>query len=293
MFKSVVRIGLISFLVMCLNACAVYYRTSDVRFSFDKSVQEMDRAIVQAKADYRSKKEAYDQVLLYVPDAKLAPYPSLAGLLQQATAKIAELDAARLRADRNRKQFDSLFKGEKQIRSDSPHWDRLKELRKKHEAEIEAFKTIAGAYQGVSNTFSNTAKRSGIVRAKIADIRAEVARFTAEFDRQVPQVNMNIDQARGQLRDAARQGADPKKVTEKNDLLDQLEQVVRSITEKRQALEAIIRGFESEVDETKELWIGPGMKTYTVVQEVQGIGRDMSQLVGKYNGLVERLEGKS
>lgn len=275
--------------LILINACTVYYKTSDVRKTFSGAIKETNKAIETAEKDMNQKQDAYDQLVSNIPDPSIDPYPRLAATLNEMTSHISMLYELHSQLDSLRNEFESIAKDKKRIESNNPEWKIFKATKAEYESAQKEMQSISRKYSDASNSFISIANNYKIAKVNVPDVRNKVDSYLNDIDASVKDIEKKIIEYREILADVLSRGVSQKKIAKRQELLHQLESIVATVTEKRNEIGLLIKQFKKESGNNTEIWSGPGMAIYTLLSDINKLGDEITQLGRQFNKISKKL----
>jgi TolA-binding protein len=124
------------------QGCVRYYRVKDVRQSMSRGLAKLSDAVKRAEADLAHKRRIAAR-----HDAGSARAEQQLDTMAGAIHKLRELRVELLELKTG---FEKLAHGRRVIRSDSPEWHAVQEIRAQSEALTEQVESAAGTYEEAS-----------------------------------------------------------------------------------------------------------------------------------------------
>lgn len=271
---------------MFTNSCTVYYNTSDIKKTFSKAQREANKVVGEIAKDRTEKQGIYKQLTSSVSDIKLAPYPTLQKHLVSMSSAFVDLKEANKELETLKAQFAKLAKGRKKIESNSSVWKEYQTIQTKYESTTEKFQSLALAYNKASNNFIDTLNKFKISQISVPELQQKVDDYLKDLDRSIHDLSTAIIKNKELLASAGRNNNSQASQAK---TLDELEAIVTDVQHKRGEMHFLVKGFQVEVGVAAMVWSGPGMKSFTLYNDIQNTGKEITHLGEKFDAIAKHL----
>lgn len=268
-------------LISMVSSCTVYYKTSDLKKNFTQASKDTGKSQDHIKKDLDEKQSIYDQLITLSSDPMITPYPLLANHLLDMTTQLNQIDQTHQKFIGLKTRFMLLAKGRKKIETNTPLYKDYKSLKSEFDDLAKVFENHTQAYEKHSNHFVLTINKHKISEINIADLKKKLNTYMKDLDASIEEVNVGIKDYRVR--------ASKKKLAKNASVLDQLELIVADISEKREQMSILIKGFEAETKGVVKVWSGPGMHTYTIMNDIMTLGDQISADGKKFDEISKQI----
>lgn len=271
--------------VTILAGCTAYYKTSDVKKSFTKALTESQKIYVTISKDLQEKQTAYTQLTTHLKDPDVIPYPEMQQLVQDMSRKRDQTGDALKKLEELKADLYTLTKGLKEIKSNEPTWAAYKALKADFDAATGVYELRIQEYNQLSNSFISLANKHEISKIKVSEIKQLVSKYMTDLDKSIAEIRKGIATNRQEVAQAEKQGAKSNQIQIFADQLTAAETILVRIEAKRQEMAGMLQKFDLEVGIQQEIWVGPGMQTYSIVNDITTLGDEISAEGKKLNAL--------
>lgn len=262
-------------LLISMGACTMYYKTSDMRKSFDRADREMGKAIGKATEDYQEKAGIYRLIVDHIPDSTISPYPALASTLNELEQHITRLQTKHDELTVLIDEFENIVEDKKRIESGTPEWKEFQTVRNSYSSLQKTINSQLDQYTATSNNYVKTLNLNNITKVNIANLTSNINNYLKGLDTTVEDINKKIAGLRKRTENSA----------DKQDRLVAMESIVANIMEKRNSIAGLVEEFRTEAGDSAEIWSGPGMTSHTIMSDIERIGKEISDLGDKFNDI--------
>ncbi len=273
-----------------MSACTIvkYYKTSEIKKTFVSVKQKANKGINDTNADYQQKKSIYKQLTDKTSTPKATPYPKMKEILNEMSTQVSLMKSVQNKIGKLDKEFTKLLRGKKEIVEDSSEWKRVNKMRQEYKSIGDQLNGHSKKYTKKSNEFSALSKKHKISKVNMKNLKNQVTTYQSKLSKRLTEADQEINNARTYLNKLKQDGKHKNKIPKYRAQLKELEDVLSLIPAKQKKLEVRVEAFEEEVGENATLWVGPGMKSFTIMQDVQEVGNDINKTVDKYNQILSR-----
>ncbi len=268
------RIKLVFTLVMIFLfsiSCIRYYKTSSIRKQFKKNKAKIDSHTNKIKKDYELKKEAYAFLVKKSKTKDAEVYKKLKIILLEMEKNFDEYEKSLNNVDEITKEFIKLSKGKKKIKSDSPLFDRIGDLRERYQYQLNAIMKKSKKVIFNSNDFNKIAKKNKIGRVESKKIYERLSDISKKLNLQIEKNDKKLKRIKNK---------------DKNTIL-KLKEVLSNLKKESNLLAKKQSDFDKKYLAMKYIWNGPGIEDYQVFLKEKF--DKISKLIAKFNKLVKEL----
>jgi len=268
--------SLVSFAII---GCSFYVETAKVRGMYDDAQKDVSEKIADIKNDYAHRNEMIQSITSQIPNKKITPYPTLNNELVKMSKSIIDLEKSQSRMLSLRARFDQLSEGRNRFESDQPEWARHKRVQDGYEKIMNGMRSMMNDYSMSSKSFNDIAgKYLRKVDANV--IRMEINQFLSNFDREIGELELNLEmqQSNNANSNQSRESA-----------FQEIDEILEKMRKKRDILKAMMDTFNMEIGDKKEFMTGPGLKTYTITNDLVEISKEFSSHVDQLKKLTKEL----
>ena len=115
-----------------------------------------------------------------------------------------------------------------------------------------------------------------ITKINVAEMTHQMNTYIMELNRSVQQLSDEIEKIQ-------------KHPNTNENILNRLEQILASLDSNKKAMEGLVKQFEREAGTKTEFWSGPGMRSFSVLSEMEAIGDKISNQGDELNKLTPHL----
>jgi len=258
-------------------SCTTYYKTSDLKKTFNQNQREVNKTLGQIAKDRREKRGIYTQLITRAPDSTAAPYPALAAELAVMTTTFKQIKRTVNKMEKTKVRLNNLVKGKKKLESNSPAWDEFQQIKTDYDSQGETFNSLVGTYQAASNRFISLLNDNKFVRLQVVELRQQIDSYMSQLDHSIQQISTQLEEFR----------KDPQA---SKSTLGKMDKTLANIRTERDAMQKMIATFEKEVGSEPQVWAGPGMLSYTILQDLRRTGKKITTQGEAFNQLAKSLK---
>ena len=277
-------------IVSAMSGCVRYYKSSDVRKNFNRTVKKADSVIRKADKDYRMRRNMFDSMLSSVADRQAVPYPSMESCLDAIEESLNDMRASRSRLASYRDDFNRLSAGKKKIQSDRKEWDGLEKIKISVEKELKQFEKAGKSYQASVKKFNSIAKKYRVSVVETVKFRKKFRGSITRLKSALLKNRAKISSARKQISDAEAKGYDRAEIDRLKGILLQLEEILTQAEGITAGLDKLEESFNRESAGKVKFMVGPGMETFKILTEVDRQAREIKILSGRFNKLAGQMK---
>lgn len=259
-----------------LGSCTVYYSTSDLKKTFNQTQREVNKSLGKIAKDRRDKRGIYDQLIVKIPDSTATPYPALASKLIVMQRSFQQLKQTAKQLEQMKANFNRLVKGRKKIESGSSLWDDFQVIKAAYETQTDNFESQVDTYNRASNKFVTLLNDHKIFKIKTVEVRTQIDDYMQELSQSIGKITLDLDELRNNP------DVDKK-------ALGELEDILATIQADQVALQKKINAFEKEIGSEPEVWTGPGLLSFTILDEMKTLGDGISEKGEDFNRLAAKI----
>ena len=275
---------------LVLSGCKVvqYYKSSDIKKSLSANKKSANQTMQSVQKDYQKRNAAYQQLVSKTSDSSLSPYPQLSKVLSELSAQVSQMQILHNKLQKMEGRLDRIFSAKKEIESDSPEWDEIQKIRGDYGTTGKQLISATSDYQKKTKEFDALLESHYITQVNMKDLRSQVSTSQNELNTGISKANQGLAKARTELAKLKKNTtADKKKILVYESKINEMQAVLNELPPKQKKLNVLVAIFTEEVGENNKLWVGPGMRSYTILHDLKAIGLDINQTIKRYNALVE------
>ena len=248
-----------------LQACSLGYSTKSIDKNAKSLVSNVTKGNNKIKTDLREFTSIYNSLMSKTSTPDSSPYPAISSGLQRMKEVAAEIDAMYPQALILSDRYAKLTRGKRSIPMSSPQ---LSEIRQDTDNFTHRYTQLGDKYGKERNQLIQIMKDSSIGKFNVAETRKKIDDYIVTSNQKLSQTRAALHraQARKQVRNYAK-----------------LENLLLQMTDENNRLIALMENIKREGGNQKEYWVGPGMYTFTVKNDMEAIGRHITQLVEQFN----------
>lgn len=185
---------------LLLPGCVLYYKTGDMRNSFNEADRKIGEAITKLEKFHTDAADGYSFLMKTVNDTTATPYPALKKYLGAMDATLDHLKTYPPQIAEIRKDFDAVAKDKGKIESNKPEWDQAKPIRDRFSDLVDAAKKDFETVKETGDDFTELSLKNGVgqmpaseLKSKMAEYLAEIAKSPADSAR-YPEVKAGVDE---------------------------------------------------------------------------------------------------
>ena len=274
--KIKILASLISFAII---SCSFYVETAKVRGMYDDAQKDVSEKIADIKNDYAQRNKMIQSITSQIPNKQITPYPALNDELNKMSKSIIDLEESQSKMQSLRKRFDQLSEGRKRFESDRPEWTRHKRVQDGYENIINEIRSMMNDYSMSSKSFNDIAGKY-LRKVDVKVVRNEINQFLSNFDSEIGELELNLEIRRSN-------NVNSNQTTES--AFQEIDEILGKMKNKRDILKAMMDTFNMEVGDKKEFMTGPGLKTYTITNDLVEISKKFSSHVDQLKKLTKEL----
>jgi len=246
---------------------------------YDDAQKDASEKIADIKNDYAQRNKMIQSITSQIPNKQITPYPALNSELDKMSKSIIDLEESQSKMQSLRERFDQLSAGRKRFESDRPEWARHKRVQDGYENIMNGMRSMMNDYSNSSKSFNDiTGKYLRKVDVKV--VRKEINQFLSNFDSEIGELELNLEMRRSN-------NVNSNQSTES--AFREIDEIIVKIKSKRDILKAMMDTFNMEVGDQKEFMTGPGLKTYTITNDLVEISKEFSTHVDQLKKLTREL----
>ncbi len=287
------KLPFLFFIVMLLSqlsACVTYYKTSDINNNTAKLIQQSKENSAKVTKDYQDFLFMQRELLQYTKTAEAGPYSEMSVLIKEMEVSVTEIKAAENLIVNTREALDFVVKGKDRIQSDSSDWSKFNEIRKQQQIIAKQYAIKMEHYQQVREQLLRLLNKHKVAKLKVITIQTQGKAYTDKATLQINQVKTRLIQAKEKIETYHAREAERNRIAKLKSRLLDMEAVVEKIEAKNIQLQNLMNGFEAEANVRKEIWVGPGMRTHTLLVNMTAIGNDINALAERFNELTKQIK---
>ena len=270
---------LASFVSFAIIGCSFYVETAKVRGMYDDAQRDVSEKIAGIKDDYAQRNKMIQSITSQIPDKQITPYPTLNDKLDKMSKSIIDLEGSQSRMLSLRERFDQLSEGRKRFESDQPEWTRHKRVQDGYEKIMNGMRSMMNDYSMSSKSFNDIAGKY-LRKVDVKVVQEEINQFLSNFDSEIRELELNLEMRRSN-------NVNSNQTTES--AFQEIDEILGKMKNKRDILEAMMDTFNLEVGDKKEFMTGPGLKTYTITNDLVEISKGFSSHVDQLKKLTKEL----
>ncbi len=276
-------------LLSMASACTTYYKTSHINKNADKLTRNTNQNTTKVTNDYQDLLQMQKELLKHTNISTEYPYTSIDKMLQQLEKHILEVKKSEKSILNNRQVLSAFLKGKKKIRSDSPDLDKFNSIIKNQKILYEEHSERLMVYREDRDKLVSLLDSNKITKLKLSETRKKVKTFTDDAANTIIEIDTTLAQEKEKYLTYNNQKFEKDKIEYINNTLKEIESVISKIEIENKQLIDLVDGFKSEINDRNEIWVGPGMKTHTLLMDMSEIGKIMNNLSNNYNHLIDKL----
>ena len=260
---------LASFVSFAIIGCSFYVETAKVRGMYDDAQRDVSEKIAGIKNDYAQRNKMIQSITSQIPDKQITPYPILNDKLDKMSKSIIDLEESQSRMLSLRERFDQLSEGRKRFESDQPEWTRHKRVQDGYEKIINGIRSMMNDYSMSSKSFNDIAGKY-LRKVNVKAVRSDINQFLSNFDSEIGDFELELEMQRSNNANSNQS---------RKSAFQEIDEILEKMRNKRDMLEAMLDTFNLEVGDKKEFMTGPGLKTYTITNDLVEISKGFSSHV--------------
>ena len=267
-------------ILFVIVGCSFYVETSKVRGMYDDAQDDVSEKIEDIKEDFAQRNKMILSITSQIPNSQITPYPILNDKLAEMNKSIDDLEKAQFRMLSLRKTFDKLSEGRKRFQSDQPEWTR-------HKRVEDGYKKIWNEMRSITNDYSRSAESFNDISEKylrkvdVKEVRSYINEFLSNFDSEIKDFQFKLDKRRSNSNNSNQ--------SSKESTFQEIDQILDKMKNKREIIESILNKFNLEVGDEEEFMTGPGLKTYTITNDLVEISNEFSSHIDQLEKLIKKL----
>ena len=270
---------LASFVSFAIIGCSFYVETAKVRGMYDDAQRDVSEKIAGIKDDYAQRNKMIQSITSQIPDKQITPYPTLNDKLDKMSKSIIDLEGSQSRMLSLRERFDQLSEGRKRFESDQPEWTRHKRVQDGYEKIMNGMRSMMNDYSMSSKSFNDIAGKY-LRKVNVKAVRSDINQFLSKFDSEIGDFELGLEMQRSNNANSNQS---------RKSAFQEIDEILEKMRNKRDILEAMLDTFNLEVGDKKEFMTGPGLKTYTITNDLVEISKGFSSHVDQLKKLTKEL----
>tara|TARA_Y100000748_G_scaffold188276_1_gene157637 strand:- start:72 stop:911 length:840 start_codon:yes stop_codon:yes gene_type:complete len=270
---------LASFVSFAIIGCSFYVETAKVRGMYDDAQRDVSEKIAGIKDDYAQRNKMIQSITSQIPDKQITPYPTLNDKLDKMSKSIIDLEGSQSRMLSLRERFDQLSEGRKRFESDQPEWTRHKRVQDGYEKIMNGMRSMMNDYSMSSKSFNDIAGKY-LRKVNVQAVRSDINQFLSNFDSEIGDFELGLEMQRSNNANSNQS---------RKSAFQEIDEILEKMRNKRNMLEAMLDTFNLEVGDKKEFMTGPGLKTYTITNDLVEISKGFSSHVDQLKKLTKEL----
>jgi len=270
---------LASFVSFAIIGCSFYVETAKVRGMYDDAQRDVSEKIAGIKDDYAQRNKMIQSITSQIPDKQITPYPTLNDKLDKMSKSIIDLEGSQSRMLSLRERFDQLSEGRKRFKSDQPEWTRHKRVQDGYEKIMNGMRSMMNDYSMSSKSFNDIAGKY-LRKVNVKAVRSDINQFLSNFDSEIGDFELGLEMQRSNNANSNQS---------RKSAFQEIDEILEKMRNKRNMLEAMLDTFNLEVGDKKEFMTGPGLKTYTITNDLVEISKGFSSHVDQLKKLTKEL----
>ena len=270
---------LASFVSFAIIGCSFYVETAKVRGMYDDAQRDVSEKIAGIKDDYAQRNKMIQSITSQIPDKQITPYPTLNDKLDKMSKSIIDLEGSQSRMLSLRERFDQLSEGRKRFESDQPEWTRHKRVQDGYEKIMNGMRSMMNDYSMSSKSFNDIAGKY-LRKVNVKAVRSDINQFLSNFDSEIGDFELDLEMQRSKNANSNQS---------RKSAFQEIDEILEKMRNKRDMLEAMLDTFNLEVGDKKEFMTGPGLKTYTITNDLVEISKGFSSYVDQLKKLTKEL----
>lgn len=270
---------LASFVSFAIIGCSFYVETAKVRGMYDDAQRDVSEKIAGIKDDYAQRNKMIQSITSQIPDKQITPYPTLNDKLDKMSKSIIDLEGSQSRMLSLRERFDQLSEGRKRFESDQPEWTRHKRVQDGYEKIMNGMRSMMNDYSMSSKSFNDIAGKY-LRKVNVKAVRSDINQFLSNFDSEIGDFELGLEMQRSNNANSNQS---------RKSAFQEIDEILEKMRNKRDMLEAMLDTFNLEVGDKKEFMTGPGLKTYTITNDLVEISKGFSSHVDQLKKLTKEL----
>ena len=270
---------LASFVSFAIIGCSFYVETAKVRGMYDDAQRDVSEKIAGIKDDYAQRNKMIQSITSQIPDKQITPYPALNDKLDKMSKSIIDLEGSQSRMLSLRERFDQLSEGRKRFESDQPEWTRHKRVQDGYEKIMNGMRSMMNDYSMYSKSFNDIAEKY-LRKVNVKAVRSDINQFLSNFDSEIGDFELGLEMQRSNNANSNQS---------RKSAFQEIDEILEKMRNKRNMLESMLDTFNLEVGDKKEFMTGPGLKTYTITNDLVEISKGFSSHVDQLKKLTKEL----
>tara|TARA_B100000579_G_scaffold61899_1_gene45262 strand:- start:507 stop:1250 length:744 start_codon:yes stop_codon:yes gene_type:complete len=246
---------------------------------YDDAQKDVSEKIADIKNDYAQRNKMIQSITSQIPNKQITPYPALYDELDKMSKSINDLEESQSKMQSLRERFDQLSEGRKRFESDRPEWARHKRVQDGYENIMNGIRSMMNDYSMSSKSFNDIAGKY-LRKVDVKMVQKEINQFLSNFDSEIGELELNLEIRRSN-------NVNSNQSTES--AFQEIDEILGKMKNKRDILKAMMDTFNMEVGDKKEFMTGPGLKTYTITNDLVEISKEFSSHVDQLKKLTKEL----
>lgn len=264
---------------LAIIGCSFYVETAKVRRMYDDAQKDVSEKLADIKDDYAQRNKMIQSITSQISNKQITPYPTLNAELDKMSKSINNLEEAQSRMVSLRERFNQLSEGRKRFESDQPEWARHKRVQDGYEKIMNGMRSMMNDYSMSSKSFNDIAGKY-LRKVNVNKVRSDINQFFSNFDSEIGDLESKLVMQRSNNANTNQS---------RESAFKQIDEILGKMRNKRKALETILDTFNLEVGDKKEFMTGPGLKTYTITNDLVEISKEFSSHVDQLKKLTKEL----
>ena len=264
---------------LAIIGCSFYVETAKVRRMYDDAQKDVSEKLADIKDDYAQRNKMIQSITSQISNKQITPYPKLNAELNKMSKSIINLEEAQSRMVSLRERFNQLSEGRKRFESDQPEWARHKRVQDGYEKIMNGMRSMMNDYSMSSKSFNDIAGKY-LRKVNVNTVRSDISQFLSNFDSEIGDLESKLVMQRSNNANTNQS---------RESAFKQIDEILGKMRNKRKALETILDTFNLEVGDKKEFMTGPGLKTYTITNDLVEISKEFSSHVDQLKKLSKEL----
>jgi hypothetical protein len=275
--------------ILIASSCATVrqYKTSDVRKAFEGSIQKTEQSIKNIESDRNSRRSVYEKLVL-LGDSTIAPYPSMNQDLADMDGAIREMHALQEKIKDLKDRFEKLAEGKSGIKSNHPEWESMQKIEDEFKAAGNNINMSIKRYHGHAEKFNDLVRQYKIRKVNVSVVQGKMRSDILSLKEKILDVKTRMMRFKEDLGKEIGATGDQKNISEKENNISAMDAIVNGISQKGDEAEKAVSLFENEARGKTEILAGPGMRTYSILEDVRKAAAEVQGLVERFNEMAGR-----
>ena len=256
------KVALISFSLILLNSCVVFYKTQDIRDTINTNVSLTNQNYSKVKDDYENRSEIFENLKKSILDLEVTSFKLISEKKLAFDEAYQNITTKKDQIVKCQQQFEQLVVGKSQIKSNEAEWGQLKNIKSEMKTSMSQLNDLGESYTAKSNSLGSVISKSHYkilnkstfikqVNENISLVNKSLIDINQQFI--VYNENVQLAYGRGQINDSIYES--------KMEITAKIRVELNKIESSCKKLAAVESAFRARNKKTDEIWIGENTKS--------------------------------